>query len=418
MEEAQRQLLQRSRVRLVEKLQVEPLWDLLVHREIFTQDMIEEIQRAGTRRDQARQLITDLQTRGKAALPTFIWCLRKTGQEDLAILLSEGCNRPQLQPVHIESNVVHSHAGQIDPGVETSEYLPSPAQERFQEPSCETTEGPVEKRTSRNDDMVYVLNSDPCGYCLIINNVTFSKESGLSTRTGSDVDCKRLEERFGSLHFQVLTRRNLTRQEIIRELQQLAGQDHRSLDCCLVVILSHGCQTRHNQFPGGILGTDGKPIAVEKIVSCFDGSHCPPLRGKPKLFFIQACGGEQKDRGFEVEVDPSVNQQHGSTLDSDATPFQIAAGDSDQPDAIAILPTPSDILVSYSTFPGFVSWRDKSSGSWYVETLDDILGKFARSEDLLVMLTRVQNSISAKDKYKQMPGNFNFLRKKFFFKAR
>uniref|UniRef100_A0ACB8EDP8 Uncharacterized protein n=1 Tax=Sphaerodactylus townsendi TaxID=933632 RepID=A0ACB8EDP8_9SAUR len=363
MEEAQRQLLQRSRVRLVEKLQVEPLWDLLVHREIFTQDMIEEIQRAGTRRDQARQLITDLQTRGKAALPTFIWCLRKTGQEDLAILLSEGCNRPQLQPVHIESNVVHSHAGQIDPG-------------------------PVEKRTSRNDDMVYVLNSDPCGYCLIINNVTFSKESGLSTRTGSDVDCKRLEERFGSLHFQVLTRRNLTR------------------------------QTRHNQFPGGILGTDGKPIAVEKIVSCFDGSHCPPLRGKPKLFFIQACGGEQKDRGFEVEVDPSVNQQHGSTLDSDATPFQIAAGDSDQPDAIAILPTPSDILVSYSTFPGFVSWRDKSSGSWYVETLDDILGKFARSEDLLVMLTRVQNSISAKDKYKQMPGNFNFLRKKFFFKAR
>ncbi|XP_048374761.1 caspase-9 isoform X3 [Sphaerodactylus townsendi] len=278
--------------------------------------------------------------------------------------------------------------------------------------------GPVEKRTSRNDDMVYVLNSDPCGYCLIINNVTFSKESGLSTRTGSDVDCKRLEERFGSLHFQVLTRRNLTRQEIIRELQQLAGQDHRSLDCCLVVILSHGCQTRHNQFPGGILGTDGKPIAVEKIVSCFDGSHCPPLRGKPKLFFIQACGGEQKDRGFEVEVDPSVNQQHGSTLDSDATPFQIAAGDSDQPDAIAILPTPSDILVSYSTFPGFVSWRDKSSGSWYVETLDDILGKFARSEDLLVMLTRVQNSISAKDKYKQMPGNFNFLRKKFFFKAR
>jgi len=45
---------------------------------------------------------------------------------------------------------------------------------------------------------------------------------------------------------------------------------------------------------------------------------------------------------------------------------------------------------SFSPFSeGFVSWRDKVSGSWYVETLDSVLEHYARSEDLLTMLLRV-----------------------------
>lgn len=44
-------------------------------------------QQAGSRRDQARQLITDLETRGRQALPLFICCLEETGQDTLASLL-------------------------------------------------------------------------------------------------------------------------------------------------------------------------------------------------------------------------------------------------------------------------------------------------------------------------------------------
>lgn len=32
-------------------------------------------------------------------------------------------------------------------------------------------------------------------------------------------------------------------------------------------------------------------MSIEKIVKIFNGAHCPSLGGKPKLFFIQACGG-------------------------------------------------------------------------------------------------------------------------------
>uniref|UniRef100_A0A8C0AQE6 Caspase 9 n=1 Tax=Buteo japonicus TaxID=224669 RepID=A0A8C0AQE6_9AVES len=129
---------------------------------------------------------------------------------------------------------------------------------------------------------VYELKADPCGHCLIINNVNFSRDSHLLTRDGSDVDCRKLEKRFKALRFNVLTRRNLEAK--VRLLRKLAREDHRALDCCVVVILSHGCQV-------GIYGTDGKTVPVEEIVNYFNGYNCPSLRGKPKLFFIQACGG-------------------------------------------------------------------------------------------------------------------------------
>ena len=59
---------------------------------------------------------------------------------------------------------------------------------------------------------VYELKADPCGRCLILNNVNFSRDSGLSTRDGSDVDCEKLEKRFEALRFDVLARRDLTAQ--------------------------------------------------------------------------------------------------------------------------------------------------------------------------------------------------------------
>uniref|UniRef100_A0A663LKX2 Caspase 9 n=1 Tax=Athene cunicularia TaxID=194338 RepID=A0A663LKX2_ATHCN len=360
---------------------------------------------AGSRGEQARQLVIDLETRGKQAFPIFLSILRDTGQGDLADMLIEECKcspvPPQLvdlRPVKLELRGENLATGSLQQAAVGS----GPSGD----PTCLIV---------TCDCQVYELKADPCGHCLILNNVNFSEDSDLLTRDGSDVDCEKLEKRFKALRFNVLTRRNLKAQEMVSELRNLARRDHSTLDCCIVVILSHGCQTSHIQFPGGIYGTDGKPIPIEKIVNYFNGSNCPSLRGKPKLFFIQACGGEQKDRGFVVDHGSPSDEAPGGSLESDATPFQTPSGNVDEPDAIASLPTPSDILVSYSTFPGFVSWREVSSGSWYVETLDSVLEQYAHSEDLLNMLLRVANAVSAKGRYKQMPGCFNFLRKKFFF---
>lgn len=108
----------------------------------------------------------------------------------------------------------------------------------------------------------------------------------------------------------------------------------------------------------------------------------------------------------------------GDHPQSDAAPFQDDTRALDQPDAVSSLPTPSDIFVSYSTFPGFVSWRDTRRGSWYVETLDSVFEQWAPLEDLQTLLLRVADAVSGKGFYKQIPGCFNFLRKRLFFKTK
>ena len=135
MDPKHRSVLQRNRVTLVVDLKPSELYDGLLEKGIFTQDMIDEIkvdfqhfyqdmttscswssiwhrcskgtrflvlislcselksvslQNSGTRRDQARQLLCDLEKRGSQAFPCFIQCLRDAGQLPLAELLLGG----------------------------------------------------------------------------------------------------------------------------------------------------------------------------------------------------------------------------------------------------------------------------------------------------------------------------------------
>ncbi|XP_057384847.1 caspase-9 isoform X2 [Balaenoptera acutorostrata] len=302
MDEADRRLLRRCRVRLVGELQVAALWDALLNRELFTPDMIEDIQRAGSgsRRDQARQLIIDLETRGSQALPLFISCLEDTGQDTLASLLRTSRQAAKQDPEAIR----------------TLDLKP-------------VVLGPV----SLKPEELRVAKQDP------------SQPSQ------------------GKLAPVVLGPEELWPAKLRPEV--LRPEAPRPVD----------------------VGSGG---------------------------FSEI---QQKDQGFEVASTSPEDRTPDSDPEPDATPFQEGPVTFDQPDAVSSLPTPSDILVSYSTFPGFVSWRDTKSGSWYIETLDSIFEQWAHCEDLQTLLLRVANAVSVKGIYKQIPGCFNFLRKKLFFKT-
>ncbi|KAF3820294.1 hypothetical protein GH733_015803 [Mirounga leonina] len=483
MDEADRQLLRRCRVRLVRELQVASLWDVLLSRQLFTPAMIEDIQvrpswgqrgraerhaGSGSRSDQVRQLVIDLETRGSQALPLFISCLEDTDQDVLASFLrmsrqEEKQNPEAVRPLNLRPVVLgpmgltpedlrektgplKSTPRKLAPVVLGPEQLwpaklrPEVLRPEVPRPVDNCSDVCAQEISKQNPDLAYALNADPCGHCLIINNVNFCLESRLTARTGSNIDCEKLQRRFRLLHFTVEVKCDLMAKQMVQALVELARRDHSGLDCCVVVVLSHGCQASHRQFPGAVYGTDGCLVSIEKIVNIFNGASCPSLGGKPKLFFIQACGGEQKDHGFEVACTSPEDRTSGSDPESDAVLFQEGPGSFDQLDAVSSLPTPSDIFVSYSTFPeaapactwglasgspikfslsasvGFVSWRDTRRGSWYVETLDGVFEQWAHSEDLQTLLLRVANAVSQKGIYKQIPGCFNFLRKKLFFK--
>ncbi|XP_016377984.1 caspase-9-like isoform X2 [Sinocyclocheilus rhinocerous] len=398
MEPKHRQILQRHRRDLVTALNPADICDGLLSKGVFTQDMIDEIQSKITRRGQARQLVISLEMRGSQVFPAFLECLRETSQHDLAELLQ--CGDGACLPTSVP---------------EQPSLIPLPV--------ASETQGVRPTRTRRDSIQCYKMDASPCGICLIINNVDFDPASDLKDRKGSNIDCDKLEKRFKALNFEVIVKRNLKYKRIRQEMAFIAKRDHSAYDCCVVIILSHGTEANNNCFPGAVHGVDGPSVPVQLITNYLNGQNCPSLQGKPKLFLIQACGGGEKDTGFEVspdEVEPSLG---GIDDQMDAIPISSSSDSlstSDEFDARATLPTPSDILVSYSTFPGYVSWRDTQAGSWYVENLDRVLEENAATDDLgtiLMMVNHAVSQISAKGLYKQMPGSFNFLRKLLYFQS-
>lgn len=433
MDPKHRQILQRHRLNLVTELNpadICTICDGLLSKGVFTQDMIDEIQSKATRRDQARQLVTDLEMRGNQAFPAFLECLRETGHHDLAELLQSGDGAHLPLPIPVQPSL-------IPLPVQNPKYTEKPDRPDLTPPVVlplrlsvskplsppSETQRMRQTRPRRDSIQCYKMDASPCGICLIINNVDFEPASELKDRKGSNIDCDKMEKRFNALNFEVIVKRNLKKKYIRHEMSSLAKRDHSAYDCCVVIILSHGTEANHNRFPGAVHGVDGPAVPVQIITNYLNGQNCPSLQGKPKLFFIQACGGGEKDTGFEVspdEVEPSLG---GIDDQTDAIPMSSSSDSlstSDELDARATLPTPSDILVSYSTFPGYVSWRDTQAGSWYVENLDRVLEENVATDDLVTMLMMVNaavSQISAKGLYKQMPGSFNFLRKLLYFQS-
>lgn len=432
MEAQHKKILQQNRINLVTGLDPSAIYDALCEKGVFTQDMIDKIKSSGTRRDQARELVRDLETRGSRAFPLFLESLRESGQQDLVETLLNGAppfqlqpaaptaGRPVVKPLPVISPMdIDKQSKNIIPlyPVERPNKSPIPT------PDKEYFRPRQEGRTRRDSLRCYKMDSNPCGYCLIINNADFEPESLLSSRRGSNIDSEKLERRFAELNFTVEVRTNLRQKEIKRELNALSSKDHSAYDCCVVIMLSHGTEAHNRRFPGAVYGVDGKDVTVQEITNYLNGKNCPSLQGKPKLFFIQACGGDEKDIGFEVSPEEAYPSVGGEDDQTDAIPTSSSSDSlsaSDEVDAKPSLPTSSDILVSYSTFPGYVSWRDTQAGSWYVETLDRILEENAATDDLVTMLMMVNHEVSqnsAKGLYKQMPGSFNFLRKLLYFQT-
>ncbi|XP_065918396.1 uncharacterized protein [Dysidea avara] len=218
--------------------------------------------------------------------------------------------------------------------------------------------GPVAER--------YPMCKHPHGIALIVNNYEFSfthhVEKALPNREGSLVDENNLCVTWEYLGYKVQVLKNLKASEFTRELMQVALQSHENYDSFVCCILSHG-------YLDGVYGTDGELVKFNDIVKLFKDNFCPTLVGKPKLFFIQACRGDNKDeRVYEQK---------------------------DGPDKIKnSLPSEADFFFGYATPPGYASWRSREYGSWYISSLCEVLVDNAPQQDLLSMLTMVTNKVS------------------------
>ena len=142
----------------------------------------------------------------------------------------------------------------------------------------------------------YPMMNRPRGIALIISNEHFQGNPDLRDRQGNEKDVEHLRELWEFLNFQVMVRLDLESGDIYGVLRNISTMDHGEFDCFVCCLLSHGAN-------GGIYGTDSTLVEIKDITSMFKGVACPSLASKPKLFFIQACRGQDRDRGAQFETD-------------------------------------------------------------------------------------------------------------------
>ena len=270
-------------------------------------------------------------------------------------------------------------------------------------------------RGSDDDDLVYSMKCEPHGSCLIVNNVDFEY---LSRRGGSDVDAKKLDELFTKLQYKVKMARNQTSKQLKETLTKFARlNDHGMADSVVVCLLSHGLE-------GQIFGVDGVLVSIPDLLALFNGYAAKDLIGKPKMFFIQACRGSDFDQGVEVTDGGYMSANEVPVAEARATVVQ-AHLPGVKPDTVVpepepeSLPAEADMLVAYSTVPGYVSWNNLAKGSWFVQAIADVFSDYAHTEDVVSMLIRVNNKVAREfesyNRKKQIPAPVIMLTKKVFF---
>ncbi|XP_038605280.1 caspase-8-like [Tachyglossus aculeatus] len=270
----------------------------------------------------------------------------------------------------------------------------------FQEMS--DARGEQGSQPQKNGDF-YKMNSNPRGYCLIINNYNFQqaraevpKLKKMKNRDGTDKDAEALRQIFKALAFLPVVLEDQTANQILETLQRFQRMDHSAQDCFVCCILSHGNR-------GVVYGTDGQQASICSLTSYFTGSRCPTLAGKPKLFFIQACQGD----AYHLAV----------ALETDTGP---AAASPAEPDAVfheRCIPDEADFLLGMATVSNCVSYRVPSTGTWYIQSLCHHLRNLCPlGDDILTILTKVNFEVSQKidlnNRGKQMPQPMFTLRKK------
>uniref|UniRef100_A0A8C6BAL9 Caspase-8 n=1 Tax=Monodon monoceros TaxID=40151 RepID=A0A8C6BAL9_MONMO len=207
-----------------------------------------------------------------------------------------------------------------------------------------------------------------------------------------------LRKTFSELHFEIVHYKDYTAKKICEVLKSYQSMDHNNKDCFICCILSHGDK-------GIIYGSDGQEAPIYELTSYFTGSKCPSLLGKPKIFFIQACQGDNYQRGIAVETD---SEQKETYLEIDSSLQK------------RYIPDEADFLLGMATVNNCVSYRSTMEGTWYIQSLcQSLRERCPRGEDILTILTKVNFEVSNKDDKKnmgkQMPQPTFTLRKKLFF---
>lgn len=381
--------LKKNRVVLAKQLLLSELLEHLLEKDIITLEMREHIQAKVGGFSQNVELLNLLPKRGPQAFDAFCVALRETKQghlEDLLLTTLSGLQHG-LPPLSCDYDLSLTFP--------MCESCPPQKQLRLSpdtvEHSLDNGDGPpclqVKPCTPEfyqtHYQLAYRLQSRPRGLALVLSNVHFTGEKDLEFRSGGDVDHSTLVTLFKLLGYKVHVLLDQTAQEMKEKLQNFAQLPaHRVTDSCIVALLSHGVE-------GGIYGVDGKLLQLQEVFRLFDNASCPNLQNKPKMFFIQACRGDETDRGVDQQ-DGKNHTGSSECEESDASKEELLK---------TRLPTRSDMICGYACLRGTAAMRNTKRGSWYIEALTQVFSERACDTHVADMLVKVNALIKDREGY-------------------
>ena len=209
----------------------------------------------------------------------------------------------------------------------------------------------------------YDMTAPKHGLALIFNNEHFKYHK---QRMGSARDEENVRHTCYYLGYRPIVCRQFSRRELIDLLEDLDNlikhftDDKDKVDSLLCFFLSHGNE-------GEIVTSDSRSVKIERIERLVGRSK--KLDSKPKIFFIQACrGNEQAERTRML-------------------PESDGGGD-------GYRALRSDIYIFYASVLGEVAYRYPITGSWFVTEVCHILCKFATCKDVFDLQIELNKRIS------------------------
>ena len=183
----------------------------------------------------------------------------------------------------------------------------------------------------------------------------------MTYREGSERDVERLRKLFESLRFEVIIERDLERNHIEGVAQEYGRKNHDKFVAFVLIVMSHG------DDEDCVLGVDNKPVSVKALMKEFQAQKCPSLKGKPKILIIQTCRGSR-------ECDVERLDDYVESVSADPTEFGLADNSMDQFSldsslSKSVFPPETDFLLAFATVPGYVAFRSRKSGAFFIQVL-------------------------------------------------
>ena len=165
------------------------------------------------------------------------------------------------------------------------------------------------------------------------------------------------------LGYDVHVYQNVTKDELFEALPRMKGLvENGNCDRFYLFVLSHGNEN-------GVLGIDEQVIPVKDIVKPFQHDQMKSMKGFPKLFFIQACRGDNYTK--------------------------VAGGGHSKMKAQQLIPIEADQMVCYSVTECNVSIVHNKKGSMFIQNVIKGFEKYYNStEDIGVIMREVKHNIA------------------------